>query len=62
MAATSALIHLLNTGDHVVSIDDVYGGTQRYFRRIVHPVRITLRVVVGTACCFGQRMCMRVLR
>ena len=39
MAATSALIHLLNTGDHVVSIDDVYGGTQRYFRRIVHPVR-----------------------
>jgi hypothetical protein len=21
-------------GDHVISIDDVYGGTQRYFRRI----------------------------
>ena len=31
-AATSAIIHLLNSGDHVISIDDVYGGTQRYFR------------------------------
>jgi hypothetical protein len=38
MTATSACIHLLNSGDHVVSIDDVYGGTQRYFRRVVTPV------------------------
>lgn len=38
MAATSAVIHLLSTGDHVISIDDVYGGTQRYFRRTVTPV------------------------
>jgi cystathionine beta-lyase/cystathionine gamma-synthase len=29
MAATSAVIHLIKTGDHVVCIDDVYGGTQR---------------------------------
>jgi cystathionine gamma-lyase len=29
--------HLLETGDHVVAIDDVYGGTQRYFRRCVTP-------------------------
>ena len=34
-AATSAVIHLLNCGDRVLCIDDVYGGTQRYFRRIV---------------------------
>jgi O-acetylhomoserine/O-acetylserine sulfhydrylase-like pyridoxal-dependent enzyme len=39
MAATTAIIHLLSTGDHVISIDDVYGGTQRYFRRTVVPVR-----------------------
>ena len=38
MAATSAVIHLLSTGDHVICIDDVYGGTQRYFRRTVAPV------------------------
>jgi cystathionine gamma-lyase len=36
-AATSAVVHLLSPGDKILSIDDVYGGTQRYFRRIVHP-------------------------
>ena len=28
-AATSAVIHLLSPGEKVLSIDDVYGGTQR---------------------------------
>lgn len=37
MAATTAVIHLLKSGDHVLSIDDVYGGTQRYFRQTVVP-------------------------
>lgn len=37
MAATTSLLHLLKAGDHVVSIDDVYGGTQRYFRRVAAP-------------------------
>lgn len=36
-AATSAIVHLLNHGDHMVCVDDVYGGTQRYFRKIVQP-------------------------
>lgn len=36
-AATSAVIHLLSPGDKILSIDDVYGGTQRYFRKIVSP-------------------------
>lgn len=36
-AATSAVIHLLSPGEKVLSIDDVYGGTQRYFRKIVNP-------------------------
>ena len=36
-AATSAVVHLLSPGDRILSIDDVYGGTQRYFRRIVNP-------------------------
>jgi cystathionine gamma-lyase len=36
-AATSAVVHLLNSGDHVVCVDDVYGGTQRYLRRVVGP-------------------------
>lgn len=37
MAATTAILHLLKTGDHVICIDDVYGGTQRYFRRLATP-------------------------
>lgn len=36
-AATSAVVHLLQHGDHILCVDDVYGGTQRYFRRIVSP-------------------------
>lgn len=28
------LLHLLDTGDHVVSVDDVYGGTSRLFRTV----------------------------
>ena len=26
--------HLLKTGDHILAIDDVYGGTGRYFRKM----------------------------
>ena len=37
-AATSAVLHLLRHQDRVLCVDDVYGGTQRYFRRIATPV------------------------
>lgn len=37
MSAITACAHLLGTGAHVVSSDDVYGGTQRYFRKICVP-------------------------
>ena len=33
-AATDILIHLLDAGDHIVSVDDVYGGTSRLFRTV----------------------------
>lgn len=33
-AATDALMHALSAGDHVVSTDDVYGGTFRLFDKI----------------------------
>eukprot|EP00455_Lapot_gusevi_P013053 TRINITY_DN1629_c0_g1_i1.p1 TRINITY_DN1629_c0_g1~~TRINITY_DN1629_c0_g1_i1.p1 ORF type:complete len:391 (+),score=157.33 TRINITY_DN1629_c0_g1_i1:74-1246(+) len=36
-AATGTLINMLKSGDHVISIDDVYGGTQRFFRRVAAP-------------------------
>jgi cystathionine gamma-lyase len=34
MAATDALISTLNMGDHVLSCDDVYGGTYRLLKRV----------------------------
>ncbi len=33
-AATSTIMHLLEAGDHVVSGDDVYGGTYRLFTKV----------------------------
>lgn len=37
MSAIAACTHLLGAGAHVVSSDDVYGGTQRYFRKVCSP-------------------------
>ncbi len=43
LAATDAVMHLLDAGDHVVHSDDVYGGTFRQFDKVVarHGVRFT---------------------
>lgn len=30
-------MNLLQPGDHILCVDDVYGGTQRYLRRILNP-------------------------
>ncbi len=35
MAAVTTAIHLLKSGDHVVSCDDLYGGTHRLFEEII---------------------------
>jgi cystathionine gamma-lyase len=34
LSATMTITHLLNSGDHVVSMNDVYGGTFRYFSKV----------------------------
>ena len=34
MAATSTLLELLDSGDHVVAMDDLYGGSYRLFERV----------------------------
>lgn len=41
--AQDVLIHLLSVGDHIISVDDVYGGTNRLFRTIWarHGIEIT---------------------
>ncbi|XP_018011350.1 cystathionine gamma-lyase [Hyalella azteca] len=35
LAATTTVMHLLSAGDHFITMDDLYGGTNRYFRKIV---------------------------
>jgi len=34
LGATTSLVHLLKPGDHMISVDDVYGGTYRYFNKV----------------------------
>ncbi|HLT92866.1 MAG TPA: cystathionine gamma-synthase [Woeseiaceae bacterium] len=34
MAATATVLELLDSGDHVVAMDDLYGGTRRLFERV----------------------------
>ena len=36
MAAETTVMHLLKAGDHVISGDDVYGGTYRLFQNVMH--------------------------
>jgi len=31
-ATTATIVNMLKEGDHIISVDDVYGGTNRYFK------------------------------
>lgn len=35
LGAGTVISQLLSNGDHIVSCDDVYGGTNRYFSKVV---------------------------
>ena len=35
MAAETTIMHLLKTGDHVISLDDMYGGTYTLFQSVM---------------------------
>ena len=37
MGATTTVLHLVNPGDHVVCVNDVYGGTYRLFSKVLQP-------------------------
>jgi len=45
LACTTTIMHLLSAGDHVISIDDVYGGTSRYFRKCGEQFGLTFSFV-----------------
>ena len=48
MAAESAVMQLLQPGDHTVAMDDLYGGTFRLFRRVLEPIGLAFSFVDGT--------------
>jgi cystathionine gamma-lyase len=49
MAAEDTLLHLFESGDHIVACDDVYGGTFRLFKRVLE--RAGLRFTFVDATC-----------
>jgi len=48
MAAETAIMHLLQPGDHTVAVDDLYGGTYRLFRRVLEPMGLSFSFVDGS--------------
>ncbi|HYW29501.1 MAG TPA: cystathionine gamma-synthase [Gaiellales bacterium] len=45
MAATTTVMHLVDPGDTVVSVNDVYGGTYRLFSKVYEPKGVRFRYV-----------------
>ena len=37
MTAHVTLMNLCKPGDHILCVDDVYGGTRRYLQKILNP-------------------------
>uniref|UniRef100_A0A0P4X030 cystathionine gamma-lyase n=1 Tax=Scylla olivacea TaxID=85551 RepID=A0A0P4X030_SCYOL len=48
LAATTTITHLLSAGDHIVSMDDLYGGTNRYFRTVASRMGMQIDFVDAT--------------
>ena len=38
LGMTMLITHTLKSGDHILSVDDIYGGSGRFFRKIAEPV------------------------
>ncbi|XP_063216943.1 putative cystathionine gamma-lyase 2 [Bacillus rossius redtenbacheri] len=48
LGATTALTQLLRAGDHIVSSDDIYGGTNRLFSKIIARMNVETTFVDAT--------------
>lgn len=49
LGATMSICHLLKSGDNIVAMDDLYGGTNRYFRRILANMGVSTTFVDATS-------------
>ncbi|XP_014674305.1 PREDICTED: cystathionine gamma-lyase-like [Priapulus caudatus] len=50
LAATTTISHLLKVGDHIICVNDVYGGTNRYFQRVAVHNGISVSFVDASTC------------
>jgi len=48
LAATMLIVNMLKSGDHILACDDVYGGTNRYFNKVVKKFGIEIDMVDPT--------------
>ncbi|KAL6068943.1 Cystathionine gamma-synthase [Balamuthia mandrillaris] len=44
-ATTVTILHLLSKDDHVVAMDDCYGGTYRYFTKVATPMGLNFTLI-----------------
>lgn len=47
LAALNAVLDLLKSGDHVVAVDDLYGGTRRLFERLMRNFNLDFSYIDG---------------
>lgn len=45
LGATTAILQMLSSGDHVLSGDDVYGGTNRLFSKVMSRFGLEVELV-----------------
>ena len=50
MAAEATVMHLLKSGDHVISGDDIYGGTHRLFQSVMQDFGLEFTPYHRTPC------------
>jgi cystathionine gamma-lyase len=48
LATMTTIVHLLDAGDHIVCMDDLYGGTNRYFRKVASRMNLSVDFVDAT--------------
>ncbi|KAB7504864.1 Cystathionine gamma-lyase [Armadillidium nasatum] len=48
MAATQSIINMLKVGDHFITMDDLYGGTNRFFRKVASKFGLIIDFVDAT--------------
>lgn len=48
LGATTAVVSLLKSGDHLICGDDVYGGTNRYMRQVASKMGVEVEFVDAT--------------